>query len=78
MSQRYDWFKSYLCGQTQYVTISGKTSLIETCCMVYCKDLYWDRRKNCTFIMYDDDANILISGCNIAEIDEIVSSLAKK
>ena len=34
--------------------------------------------ENCTFIMYADDANILISGRNMAEIEEIFNFVAKK
>ena len=34
--------------------------------------------ENCTFILYADDANILISGRNIAEIEEIFNTLSKK
>ena len=34
--------------------------------------------EDCTFIMYADDANILISGRNIAEIENKFNSLAKK
>ena len=31
----------------------------------------------CKFIMYADDANILLSGRDIAEIEEILNSLSK-
>ena len=34
--------------------------------------------EKCTFILYADDANILISGSNLVEIEEIFNSLAKK
>ena len=33
--------------------------------------------ENCTFILYADDANILISGSSPVEIEEIFNSLAK-
>ena len=86
----HDWLKSYLAGRTQYVTISGKSSsnrnmlygvpqgsiLGPLLFIIYINDIH-NISENCTFILYADDANILISGRNIAEVEEIFNSLAK-
>ena len=85
------WFKSYLSDRTQYVTINGRKSsnremqygvpqgsiLGPLLFIIYINDVP-NICENCTFILYADDANILISGRNIAEIENIFNSLAKK
>ena len=86
-----DWFKSYLSDRTQYVTINGRKSsnrdmlygvpqgsiLGPLLFIIYIND-FPNVCENCTFILYADDANILISGRNIAEIEEIFNTLSKK
>ena len=86
----HEWFKSYLKGRKQYVTINGKKSstldmlygvpqgsiLGPLLFILYINDIP-NINKECTFILYADDANILISGQTIAEIEGKFNSLAK-
>ena len=86
----HEWFKSYLKGRKQYVTINGKQSstldmlygvpqgsiLGPLLFILYINDIP-NINKECTFVLYADDANILISGKTIEEIEEKFNTLAK-
>ena len=77
----YNWLKSYLCDRKQYVWINGKKSKVKDLLygvpqgsilgpllfIIYINDLP-QISKLAKFIMYADDANIIITGNNMSEI----------
>ena len=84
------WFKSYLSERKQYVVLNNKFSA--TLDMLYgvphgsilgplLSIIYINYIPNinniCKFVLYADDANILITGSNITEIMDIFNILAK-
>ena len=79
----HNWFKTYLSGRNQYVTVNNIKSTINTLqhgvpqgsilgpllFIIYINDIS-AIDKTIDFILYADDANILISGSTIQEIFE--------
>ena len=85
------WFKSYLSDRTQFVTIDGVDSDIKhmeygvpqgsilgpLLFIIYINDI--PQISNIAkFILYADDANIIISGSNIAEANQRLISICDK
>ena len=84
-----EWFKSYLSDREQFVTINGKDStkkplkfgvpqgsiLGPLLFIIYINDLP-QISKLAKFIMYADDANIIITGKSIDEINEHFNQLS--
>ena len=84
-----EWLKSYLGNREQFVTINGKNStkkplmfgvpqgsiLGPLLFIIYINDIPLIS-KLAKFIMYADDANIIISGKNIDEINEKLVNLS--
>ena len=85
-----DWFKSYLKNRSQYVYISGKSSsrknlkysvpqgsiLGPLLFIIYINDLP-NISNLAKFILYADDANIIITGETLAEIESSFNHLSK-
>ena len=89
-----DWFKSYLSGRRQYVSVNGATSSVKPIkygvpqgsilgpllFVIYINDLP-NISKYAKFILYADDANILLTGKDTEEIlkkfDTIALSILK-
>ena len=89
-----EWFKSYLCNREQYVTINGTNSTYKAIefgvpqgsilgpllFIIYINDLP-GITQFAKFILYADDANVLISGKNLVEVlskfESISSTLVK-
>ena len=83
------WFKSYLKNREQFVSISGKSSskqklkysvpqgsiLGPLLFIVYINDLP-NINKLAKFILYADDANIIITADTLAEIEAIFNQLS--
>ena len=79
----HNWFKSYLNGREQFVSVNGSDSskkrmnygvpqgsiLGPLLFIIYINDIP-GILKVAKFILYADDANIILSGKNINEIDE--------
>ena len=90
----HKWFKSYLSNREQYVSIEGKSSsrrslkysvpqgsiLGPLLFIIYINDIP-NIHKTAKFILYADDANIILTGNNMQEIetqfDELSSTLVK-
>ena len=84
-----EWLKSYLGNREQFVTINGKNSTKKSLkfgvpqgsilgpllFIIYINDIPLIS-KLAKFIMYADDANIIISGKNIDEINEKLINLS--
>ena len=87
----HKWFKSYLTDRKQFVTIDGTDSpllglgygvpqgsiLGPLLFIIYINDLP-GISKLAKFILYADDANIIISGPTVEDVYEKLNSLAKK
>ena len=85
----HDWIKSYLANREQYVHIRGKNSSMEKLefgvpqgsilgpllFVIYINDLPRIQQL-VKFILYADDANIFITGKNMAEIEEKFTQLS--
>ena len=85
----FDWLKSYLNNRKQYVSISNKKSSLQhvkygvpqgsilgpLLFIIYINDIP-EIDKFAKFILYADDANIIITGKNMAEIEERIASLS--
>jgi retron-type reverse transcriptase len=86
-----NWMKSYLENRTQNVTIDGKNSsskqltyrvpqgsiLGPLLLIIYINDLP-EISRIARFILYADDANIILSGTNIDDINEQLILICKK
>ena len=84
------WFKSYLCDRKQYVSIKGEFSseqllrysvpqgsiLGPLLFVIYINDMP-NINKFVKFILYADDANIIITGSNMCEVATLFSELAQ-
>ena len=84
------WFKSYLGDRHQFVTINGQDSTSQhmqhgvpqgsilgpLLFIIYINDLP-QISSAARFIMYADDANIIITGKNVAEISEQLNTLSR-
>lgn len=87
----HDWMKSYLTDRQQFVTVSGKDSsktelkygvpqgsiLGPLLFIIYVNDMP-NLFKQAKFIMYADDANIIITGESVSEVSEIARDLGCK
>jgi hypothetical protein len=85
----HDWLKSYLADRQQFVTINGSNSdkkalkfgvpqgsiLGPLLFIIYINDLP-NISKIAKFIMYADDANIIITGKSVAEVNEMFNDLS--
>ena len=85
-----DWFKSYLSNRAQFVTIDGIDSGINRIkygvpqgsilgpllFIIYINDIP-NICKNAKFILYADDANIVVSGTSVEEILKAAENLTK-
>ena len=85
-----NWLKSYLENRQQFVTINGKDSskkamqygvpqgsiLGPLLFVIYINDIP-EICKFAKFILYADDANIIVTGNNMIEISEQVTELCK-
>ena len=85
----HDWLKSYLTDRQQFVSVNGSNSgkkalnfgvpqgsiLGPLLFIIYINDLP-NISKIAKFIMYADDANIIITGKSIAEVSEIFNDLS--
>ena len=86
----HTWIKSYLSNRKQYVSLNNKSSqtvsmlygvpqgsiLGPLLFIIYINDIV-NISKICMFVLYADDANILITGNNISEINETFNTLSK-
>ena len=86
-----DWFRSYLCGRQQYVSINGTNSsrasieygvpqgsiLGPLLFVIYINDLP-NISHVAKFILYADDANIIVTGTSLHEILTEVNCLVSK
>ena len=86
----HDWLKSYLSNRKQYVHINGKNSTIKTLeygvpqgsilgpllFVIYINDIP-QIQQLAKFILYADDANIIITGQNMSEIEEKFNQLSQ-
>ena len=78
----HEWFKSYLTGRKQYVCVNGKTSNIDNLShgvpqgsilgpllfLIFINDLP-NIFPIAHFVLYADDANIIVTGKTIEEIE---------
>ena len=84
------WMESYLSNRHQFVSVNGSDSNTQLVVhgvpqgsilgpllfIVYINDIV-NTNKICMFVLYADDANILITGNSISEIEEIFNTLSK-
>ena len=86
----YNWLSSYLNNRTQYVNVNGSNSTTKNLkfgvpqgsilgpllFIIYINDLP-NSARDAHFIMYADDANIIITGANISEIQFKANNLLR-
>ena len=84
----HEWFKSYLTGRKQYVCVNGKTSNIDNLShgvpqgsilgpllfLIFINDLP-NIFPIAHFVLYADDANIIVTGKTVEEIENKINFL---